>query len=145
MDNKTKLRGIRTSLKMAVNILERLELNQDDWVVGCRCENVEKGLLVKNLLTCFLSYIGDLEVVMNEECSVEVRYSKTSKAIDEKPQNLVISVIDRSQTPYPSDKESLCSDTSSASSASDKEEQKDDYDKACESIDDCISAFQAKF
>ena len=142
MDLTTRLNGLRTALKMSVNALERLELKQDDWKVGCKCSSADKALFVIDILknNLLVLQLEELSVQLLDENVVEV--SLPAKIVVEPVQNLVVKVCDKEQYSSQGDKEHRGIGTPSVSSASNEEEDKDDYDKACDSIDDCISMFQ---
>lgn len=144
MDSKTTLAGVRTALKMSVNILERLEAGIDDWKVGCKCSSVEKLLFVKKILKVFLDSFDNKDIVIqvSEEFVLEVVCLKNDKVNQEEYRNLVVSANDKQCDSFQDISESPYTDNSSSSSASNNEEDKDDYEKACKSIDDCISMFQ---
>ena len=140
MDLKTRLLGLRTALKISANALERLELNQDDWKVGCKCSSADKAVFVIELLKNNLSVLQleELSVLLLDDNIVEVSLPARNAA--EPVQNLVVKVCDKASvcdSPQ-DDKECRGTETPSASSASTDDEE----EKVFKSIDDMISCFQ---
>ena len=94
MDRKTKLYCLKTALRIFINTTERLEKEETDWEVGCRCNTEEAQCMIGHILA---NTLNDLAL----PCRVE------KKLVDEKFVVAVVSVpeLSTSNTIPEADKE----------------------------------------
>jgi hypothetical protein len=83
MTPEEKLKGLKTSVKLTLSVMERLEALNEDFQVGVKCLSVEKADYVYKLLDLLLEPLKKdfgFHILRKDECVLEVaKHSKKTQ------------------------------------------------------------------
>ena len=96
MDYKTKIYCLKTAIRIFINTTERLEKEDKEWEVGCKCNSSEVQELLAGILTSMYLPLElpctVMKIIQEEKYVVAV----CSTLTDDKPQNLLVRVEEES-------------------------------------------------
>ena len=98
MDYKTKIYCLKTAIRIFINTTERLEKDEKDWEVGCRCNTEEVQRVLADILERMFHPLS-LPCIVKTLC-VDEKYvvAVASTLTDDKPQNLLVRVEEESHS-----------------------------------------------